>query len=53
MRAVAGIESLVWLTDVAGMTTDEAIEQMVWSALAVLRRAVEDALALLGLRKAR
>ncbi len=41
VRAVAGIESLVWLTDVAGMSTDEAIEQMVWSALAVLRRATD------------
>ena len=42
VRGVAGIESLVWLTDVAGMSTDEAIEQMVWSAVAVLRRAVDN-----------
>jgi AcrR family transcriptional regulator len=42
VRAVAGIEPLVWLTDVAGMTTEEAIEQMVWSALAVLRRAMDN-----------
>ena len=41
VRAVAGIEPLVWPTDVAGMSTGEAIEQMVWSALAVLRRATE------------
>ncbi len=40
VRAVAGIESLVWLVDVAGMTQDDAVEQMVWSAIAVLRRAV-------------
>jgi AcrR family transcriptional regulator len=40
VRAVAGIESLVWLTDVAGMSGEEAVEQMVWSAIAVLRRAL-------------
>jgi len=39
VRAVCGIESLVWLRDVAGMTQDEAVEQMVWSAVALLRRA--------------
>lgn len=38
VRAVAGIESLVWLTDVAGLSVEEAVEQMVWSAVAVLRR---------------
>jgi AcrR family transcriptional regulator len=42
VRAVAGIESLVWLTDVAGMSGDEAVDQMVWSAIAVLRRAVAE-----------
>jgi AcrR family transcriptional regulator len=42
VRGVAGIEPMVWLTDVAGMSTDEAIEQMVWSALAVLRRAKDN-----------
>lgn len=40
VRAVAGIESLVWLVDVAGMSSDDAVEQMVWSAVALLRRAV-------------
>ena len=39
VRAVCGIESLVWLTDVAGMTREQAVEQMVWSAVALLRRA--------------
>lgn len=39
VRAVAGIEALVWLEDVAGMTSEEAVEQMVWSALALLHRA--------------
>lgn len=42
VRAVAGIESLVWLVDVAGMAHGDAVEQMVWSAVAVLRRAVAD-----------
>ena len=41
MRAVAGIEALVWLTDVAGLTRDAAIDQMVWSAVALVRRAAE------------
>ena len=40
LRAVVGIEPLVWLTDMAGMSRDEAVEQMVWSAVALLRRAV-------------
>lgn len=40
VRAVAGIDSLVWLLDVAGMTQEDAVEQMVWSAVAVLRRTV-------------
>lgn len=39
VRAVAGIEALVWLVDVAGMPAEEAVEQMVWSALALLHRA--------------
>ena len=42
VRAVAGIESLVWLTDIAGMSGDEAVEQMVWSSVALLRRAVAE-----------
>jgi AcrR family transcriptional regulator len=42
VRAVAGIEALVWLVDVARMTHDEAVEQMVWSAVALVRRAVSD-----------
>jgi AcrR family transcriptional regulator len=42
VRAVAGIEVLVWLTDVAGMSGDEAVEQMVWSSVALLRRTLAD-----------
>ncbi len=39
VRAVTGIEALVWLTDVAGLTREEAVEQMAWSAVALVRRA--------------
>jgi AcrR family transcriptional regulator len=42
VRAVCGIESLVWLTDVAGLSRAAAVEQMVWSAVALLRRAVAE-----------
>jgi len=31
-RAVAGIETYVWLTDVAGLSRPEAVELMCWSA---------------------
>jgi AcrR family transcriptional regulator len=42
IRAVSGIEPLVWLTDVAGLDTRQAIEQMVWSARALVRQAELD-----------
>jgi AcrR family transcriptional regulator len=42
IRAVSGIEPLVWLTDVAGLDTGDAIEQMVWSARALVRQAELD-----------
>ena len=35
----SGIEPLVWLTDVGGLDTQEAVEQMVWSAKALVRQA--------------
>lgn len=38
VRNVTGIESLVWLTDVAGLSRDEAVELMRWSAVALLRQ---------------
>ncbi len=44
VRAVAGIEALVWLVDVAGASQRDAVEQMVWSSVAVLRRALSDPL---------
>jgi AcrR family transcriptional regulator len=39
IRSATGIESLVWLTDVAGLTRDEATELMRWSARAMLSAA--------------
>ncbi len=42
IRATTGIEALVWLTDVAGLPRDEAIELMRSSARALLRDAYRD-----------
>ena len=42
IRATIGIEALIWLVDVAGLTRDEAIELMRWSAQALLERALAD-----------
>ncbi len=42
IRSACGIEPLVWLTDVAGLSRQEAAEQMRWTALAILRAAVAD-----------
>jgi AcrR family transcriptional regulator len=41
VRAACGIETLVWLTDVAGLTRKQAVDQMVWSSVALVRRAVQ------------
>jgi AcrR family transcriptional regulator len=43
IRAACGIEALVWLTDVAGLSRHEASELMRWSALALLRTALAEA----------
>jgi AcrR family transcriptional regulator len=43
IRAGCGIEALVWLTDVAGLSRHEASELMRWSALALLRTALAEA----------
>jgi AcrR family transcriptional regulator len=43
VRSAVGIESLVWLTDVAGLTREEAAEVMRSSARAVLLQAIADA----------
>jgi AcrR family transcriptional regulator len=43
VRSAVGIESLVWLTDIAGLTRAEAAERMLWSARALLRQALAEA----------
>lgn len=40
IRSAAGIESLVWLTDVGGLSRDRAAEVMRASAVAILRDAI-------------
>jgi AcrR family transcriptional regulator len=42
IRSAAGIESLVWLTDVAQLSRAQAIEIMRWSALALLSVATSE-----------
>jgi AcrR family transcriptional regulator len=42
VRSATGIEALAWLTDVAGLTRDEATALMCWSAQALLQRALAD-----------
>jgi len=40
IRSATGIEALTWLTDIAGLSRDAAIELMRWSARAMLEAAV-------------
>ncbi len=42
IRAAAGIEALIWLCDVGGLSRREAVKLMKWSAHALLGAAVED-----------
>jgi len=42
IRSAAGIEALVWLTDVAHLSRAQAVEVMNWSAQALLRSALVD-----------
>jgi AcrR family transcriptional regulator len=42
IRAAAGIEALVWMTDVAGLSRREAATTMSWSARALLDAALRD-----------
>jgi len=44
IRSAVGIESLVWLTDIAGLSRDQASEAMLWSAQAMLHHALADGL---------
>lgn len=41
--ATVGIEALVWLTDIAGLSRQQAVEVMRWSAETLLRAALTDA----------
>jgi AcrR family transcriptional regulator len=43
VRATAGIEALVWLCDIAGLSREEASDLMRWSARALLRAALAEA----------
>ena len=43
IRSAVGIEALVWLTDVARLSREEAVEMMAWSATALLRSALAEA----------
>lgn len=45
IRSATGIEAFVWLTDVAGLSRDDARELMGWSARALLQSAIADATA--------
>ena len=40
IRSAVGIESLVWLTDVAGLPRDQAMKLMQWTARALLHHAL-------------
>jgi AcrR family transcriptional regulator len=43
VRSAVGIESLVWLTDIAGLTRQQAAERMLFSARALLAQTLADA----------
>ncbi|XAS66221.1 TetR/AcrR family transcriptional regulator [Micrococcaceae bacterium Sec5.7] len=40
IRSAIGIEALVWLTDVGGLTRKDAADSMRWSAMALLEQAL-------------
>lgn len=42
VRSAVGIEALVWLTDIGGLTREEAAERMLWAARALLRQALAE-----------
>jgi AcrR family transcriptional regulator len=42
IRSAAGIEALVWLTDIAGLSRKDAVQLMRWSASALLRSALAE-----------
>jgi AcrR family transcriptional regulator len=42
IRSVAGIEALCWLTDVAGLSREEAVKNIRWTTQAILRAAMAE-----------
>ncbi|WP_427134488.1 TetR/AcrR family transcriptional regulator [Pseudarthrobacter sp. S9] len=40
IRSAIGIEALVWLTDIGGLTREQAVASMRWSAQALLQQAL-------------
>jgi AcrR family transcriptional regulator len=42
IRSATGIESLVWLTDVGGLSREEAVASLRWTAGALLKQAMLD-----------
>jgi AcrR family transcriptional regulator len=46
IRSATGIESLVWLTDIGGLSREDAAEVMQWSADGLLSHAIADGLPL-------
>jgi AcrR family transcriptional regulator len=42
IRSATGIEALIWLTDIAGLSRREAVKVMRWSAMAMCRSALAD-----------
>ena len=40
IRSATGIEALVWLTDIGGLSPDAAVELMRWSAQSMLQAAL-------------
>ncbi len=43
VRSAVGIEALVWLKDIGGLSSAEAMKLMRWSAAAMVRAALEEA----------
>jgi AcrR family transcriptional regulator len=42
IRSATGIEALIWLTDIAGLSRRQAVKVMRWSAMAMCRSAIVD-----------
>jgi AcrR family transcriptional regulator len=42
IASAVGIDALVWMTDVAGLTRPQAVDLMCWSARALLRAALDE-----------